>query len=202
MFACILMFLISFNPTLIFYHSLLQFYCRGNFVMWYPTRKLQNISILQEKQESGSVLRMTDAFTCRISLTRRGYSWRWSYPHFQDWILSHQFGFRKAHSTIQQCHRIIGIINRALEKKNLLSVIPWCKPSIWQSLAPGTPLQNPNNLTSKISQHPKVLPAATTTSSHIQQRNLPPSTHAIRCSARKYTGSAPLHTIYCRHPPS
>ena len=39
-------------------------------------------------------------------------------PHFQDWIPSHQFGFKKAHSTVQQCHRITDIINRALEEKN------------------------------------------------------------------------------------
>ena len=46
-------------------------------------------------------------------------------PHFQDWTPSHQFGFRKAHSTIQQCHRITDIINRALEgKKILLCGIP------------------------------------------------------------------------------
>jgi hypothetical protein len=35
--------------------------------------------------------------------------------HFQDWMPEHQFGFRKAHSTIQQCHRLADSINRALE---------------------------------------------------------------------------------------
>ena len=33
--------------------------------------------------------------------------------HFQAWIPLHQFGFRKAHSTIQQCHRFTDIINKA-----------------------------------------------------------------------------------------
>jgi hypothetical protein len=33
----------------------------------------------------------------------------------QDWIPNHQFGFRQAHSTIQQCHRVADTINKALE---------------------------------------------------------------------------------------
>jgi len=38
----------------------------------------QKISILQEKQESGSVLHMTNAVTGRIYPTYTGYSCRWS----------------------------------------------------------------------------------------------------------------------------
>ena len=34
-------------------------------------------------------------------------------PH--SWIPQHQFGFRQAHSTIRQCHRIADTINKALE---------------------------------------------------------------------------------------
>jgi hypothetical protein len=34
-----------------------------------------------------------------------------------DWIPDHQFGFRQAHSTVQQCHRIANIINQAMENK-------------------------------------------------------------------------------------
>ena len=41
----------------------------------------------------------------------------------QDWILSHRFGFRKAHSTIQQCHRLTTIINKALENCQYCSAV-------------------------------------------------------------------------------
>ena len=34
-----------------------------------------------------------------------------------NWIPDHQFGFRKAHSTIQQCHRITHTINTSLKHK-------------------------------------------------------------------------------------
>jgi hypothetical protein len=42
--------------------------------------------------------------------------------HFQEWLSPHQFGFRKAHSTIQQCHRLTEI-NRATEDKNYCSAV-------------------------------------------------------------------------------
>jgi len=35
----------------------------------------------------------------------------------QEWIPEHQFGFRKAHTTIQQCHRLANNINHALEAR-------------------------------------------------------------------------------------
>jgi hypothetical protein len=41
----------------------------------------------------------------------------------QEWIPSHQFGFRKAHSTIQQCHRITDIINKAFEEHKSCSAV-------------------------------------------------------------------------------
>ena len=37
----------------------------------------------------------------------------------KDWIPNHQFGFRQAHSTIQQCHRVADTINKALENRQL-----------------------------------------------------------------------------------
>jgi len=44
-------------------------------------------------------------------------------PRSQDWIPSHQFGFRKAHSTIQQCHRLTTIINKTLEDRKHCSAV-------------------------------------------------------------------------------
>jgi hypothetical protein len=34
-----------------------------------------------------------------------------------NWIPDHQFGFRQAHSTVQQCHRLAHIINHSMENK-------------------------------------------------------------------------------------
>jgi hypothetical protein len=41
----------------------------------------------------------------------------------QAWIPQHQFGFRKTHSTIQQCHRITDTINKALEEQQYCSAV-------------------------------------------------------------------------------
>jgi hypothetical protein len=43
--------------------------------------------------------------------------------HLQEWIPQHQFCFRKAHSTIQQCHRLTDIINKALENQKYCSAV-------------------------------------------------------------------------------
>jgi len=36
-------------------------------------------------------------------------------PH--DWIPNHQCGFRQAHSTIQQCHRVVDTNHKSLERR-------------------------------------------------------------------------------------
>jgi len=38
----------------------------------------------------------------------------------QDWIPNHQSGFRQAHSTVQQCHRITDVINKATETNSIV----------------------------------------------------------------------------------
>jgi hypothetical protein len=38
----------------------------------------------------------------------------------QDWIPDHQFAFRQAHSSVQQCHRITDIFNKAKEHQQYL----------------------------------------------------------------------------------
>ena len=42
-------------------------------------------------------------------------------PH--SWIPQHQFGFRRSHSTIQQCHRIPDTINKALENHQYCTAV-------------------------------------------------------------------------------
>ena len=46
-----------------------------------------------------------------------------SHNHSKDWIPSQQFGFRKVHSTIQQCHRLTTTINETLENHQYCSAV-------------------------------------------------------------------------------
>jgi hypothetical protein len=43
--------------------------------------------------------------------------------NMQDWKPAHQFGFGRAHSTIQQCHRITGVLNKAFEEQKYCSAV-------------------------------------------------------------------------------
>jgi len=43
--------------------------------------------------------------------------------HLQDWVPEHRFGFRKAHSTIQQCHRLSDSTNKELEEQEFCSAV-------------------------------------------------------------------------------
>jgi len=43
--------------------------------------------------------------------------------YFKEWIPLHQFGFRKAHSTVQKCHRLTDVINKALDDQKYCSAI-------------------------------------------------------------------------------
>jgi hypothetical protein len=40
-----------------------------------------------------------------------------------DWIPNHQFGFRQAHSRVQQCHRITDVINKAMENRQYCTAV-------------------------------------------------------------------------------
>lgn len=39
-----------------------------------------------------------------------------------DYIPQHQFGFREKHSTIEQIHRVVNVINKVLENKKYCSM--------------------------------------------------------------------------------
>ena len=75
-------------------------------------------------------------------------------PH--DWIPNHQFGFRQAHSTIQQCHPVADTINKALENRQFCTA---AFLGIWQSLAPRTTPQNFKNSPHKIFQLTEIIPS-------------------------------------------
>jgi hypothetical protein len=47
----------------------------------------------------------------------------YSDTNLQDWVPTHQFGFRKPHSTIQQCRRITDIIDKAFEEHKYCSAV-------------------------------------------------------------------------------
>jgi hypothetical protein len=40
-----------------------------------------------------------------------------------DWIPNHQFGFRQAHSRVQQRHRITDVINKAMENRQYCTAV-------------------------------------------------------------------------------
>ena len=41
----------------------------------------------------------------------------------QDWIPNHQFGFRQAHSTIQQWHRVADTVSKALDNRQFCTAV-------------------------------------------------------------------------------
>jgi hypothetical protein len=53
-------------------------------------------------------------------------------PFHREWILDYQFGFRPAHSTIQQCHRLTRNKESHGKQRTLLCGLSRHQPSIWQ----------------------------------------------------------------------
>ena len=76
----------------------------------------------------------------------------------QTWIPSHQFGFRKEHSTIHQCHRLTNTILKAFENRKYSSAvfldISQAFDKVWH---PGLLQKNSTNLTPTIFHPPTFL---------------------------------------------
>ncbi|PNF15234.1 hypothetical protein B7P43_G13441 [Cryptotermes secundus] len=75
----------------------------------------------------------------------------------KTWIPNHQFGFRRAHSTIQQSHRIANTITNALNDKQYCTVAFLDIAQAFDSLASWLTLQNKKNLPNKSLQPTQVI---------------------------------------------
>jgi hypothetical protein len=78
-------------------------------------------------------------------------------PH--NWIPHHQFGFRQAHSTVQQCHRITDTINKALENQQYCIAVfldvSQAFDKVWH---PGLLLKIKKNPAPRLIQSPEIIP--------------------------------------------
>ncbi|KAI5742412.1 hypothetical protein M8J77_007001 [Diaphorina citri] len=73
--------------------------------------------LLQELPDKGIAL-ITQVFNAMLRLTYWPIIWKILQEEFsKDIIPDHQFGFRVAHSTIQQVHRVVNVIASTLEEK-------------------------------------------------------------------------------------
>ena len=120
------------------------------------------------------------------------------YTHLQTWIPSYQFGFLKTHSTIQQCHRLTDLINKALDDKHYCFAFfldgSQAFDIVWHQ-----------GLLLKIKQSPppgyfKLLQSYLQISGNIQQRNFPPNPDTLGRTPRKQPGHAIIHNIHTRYP--
>jgi len=75
------------------------------------------------------------------------------------WFPEHQFGFRKAHSTIQQCHRITHTIQTALEHKQYCTAAFLdVSQAFDKGLAPWIIIQDQTTTTNKLLLPAKLIP--------------------------------------------
>ena len=76
----------------------------------------------------------------------------------QDWIPSHQIGFRQAQSTVQQCHRIKNIINKVLENQQYCTAAFLDVRQAFDKMAPTATIQNQNISTLKLFHPAEIVP--------------------------------------------
>ena len=88
---------------------------------WLKSLKIAQIVMIPKpgKNSNGPFILPTNQLTTdNFKSTRKAYTQKiHENLNPQDWIPNHQPGFRQAHSTVQQCHRITGIINKAIENQ-------------------------------------------------------------------------------------
>jgi len=116
--------------------------------------------------------------------------------NLQDWIPYHQFGFRKAHSTVQECHRITDVINKAMENQQYCTAafldVSQAFDKVWH---PGLLFKIKRILLSSYFNQLKSY-IIKTNSKQIQWRNSKPFPHPFRCTQREYSWSSSLCTMH------
>jgi len=119
--------------------------------------------------------------------------------HNQAWIPLHQFGFRKAHSTTQKCHRLTDIISKAFDDQlycwTVFLDVSQAFDKVWHQ-----------GLLLKIKQ---TLPPVYL-QSYLQNRHFvttynketppPPTSNVFGCPPRKHLVSITIYDIHCRYP--
>jgi hypothetical protein len=76
----------------------------------------------------------------------------------QDWIPNHQFGFRQAHSTVQQCQRITHVISKAMENQQYCTAAFLDVSQALDKLLNRATIQNQKNLTLTLFQRAEIVP--------------------------------------------
>ena len=75
-----------------------------------------------------------------------------------DWIPHHQFGFRQAHSRVQQCHHITDTINKALEDQKYCTAVFLDVSQVLIKYGTRTFLKNQKHPARKLLQSPEIIP--------------------------------------------
>jgi len=119
----------------------------------------------------------------------------------QTWIPSHQFGFRKKHSTIHQCHRLTDTILKAFEDQKYCSAvflyISQAFDKVWHT---GLLLKIQQTLPPQIFHIPAFFFTTPLPCSFLQQCQLIPSPDALGGSSGEHPGTFSIHTIHGGHP--